>query len=343
MKKPISYFYGSFASAIIGVIFGFWFAGMSGAWTVFVLAVLETSLSLDNAVVNAQVLGNWNRKWRQMFIYIGLPIAVFGMRLLFPILIVSVTTDRGILETYQLAVNAPDDYTSALANAHNLIAAFGGSFLMMVAFTFFFDEEKENHWLPVEKSCANIVKRFELGDIVPTGYFSLITIIFVGIASLTCSGTERILFCIAGLSGLATYLIVKGAAHKLSANKESGAVIAQGIGGLLYLEVLDASFSFDGVVGAFAISNNLFIIMAGLGVGAMFVRSLTLFLVDKGTLSEYRYLENGAFWAIFALAIIMLVSVKVEIPDWFTGFIGAGFIAAALSSSILDNKKSVTA
>jgi hypothetical protein len=102
---------------------------------------------------------------------------------------------------------------------------------------------------------------------------------------------------------------------------------------------LDASFSFDGVVGAFAITNNLFIIMIGLGVGAMFVRSLTIMLVDKGTLSEYRYLEHGAFYAIGILAAIMFAGTIKHIPEVVTGLLGALFIALSLFSSILYNKK----
>jgi hypothetical protein len=111
------------------------------------------------------------------------------------------------------------------------------------------------------------------------------------------------------------------------------------MGMFLYLEVLDASFSFDGVVGAFAITNNLFIIMIGLGIGAMFVRSLTIMLVEKGTLSEFRYLEHGAFYAIGILAIIMFANTIFHIPEVITGLIGAAFIGLSLWSSIRYNQK----
>ena len=106
----------------------------------------------------------------------------------------------------------------------------------------------------------------------------------------------------------------------------------------LYLEVLDASFSFDGVIGAFAITQDIFIIAVGLGVGAMYIRSLTVYLVRKGTLSEYVYLEHGAHWAIGALAAILLVSIKYEVPEVVTGLIGVGFIGAAFCSSLIRNR-----
>lgn len=101
---------------------------------------------------------------------------------------------------------------------------------------------------------------------------------------------------------------------------------------------MDASFSFDGVIGAFALSTNLFIIALGLGIGAMFVRSLTIMLVKKSTMAEYRYLEHGAFWAILALAVMMFISVRVDIPEVITGLIGAGLIGIALLSSLRWNK-----
>jgi uncharacterized protein len=110
----------------------------------------------------------------------------------------------------------------------------------------------------------------------------------------------------------------------------------------IYLEVLDASFSFDGVVGAFAITHNLFIIMIGLGVGAMYVRTLTIILVEKGTLLEFRYLENGAFYAIGILSLIMFSGTVIHIPEIFTGLIGIILIGMSLVSSILYNRREKT-
>jgi len=107
----------------------------------------------------------------------------------------------------------------------------------------------------------------------------------------------------------------------------------------LYLEVIDASFSFDGVVGAFAISQNIFVIAAGLGIGAMYIRSLTVFLVRRGTLSEYIYLEHGAHYAIGALAIILAISIETDVPQIITGLVGVAFIGLALLSSIRQRRR----
>lgn len=332
MRKSASYFYGSFVILFLAVPFGYWLNGWAGAWTVAILAVLETSLSLDNAVVNASVLNGWDQKWRKLFLMVGLPIAVFGMRLIFPILIVSATTGFGMWESLQMAIHKPDDYAKALLASHHQVAAFGGTFLMMVALQFFMDEEKNLHWLaPLERVFAKLGK-YEVA--VEAG----ITLAILMASATILSGNEKTEFIVAGIYGFLTYIGAKGIGQLLSGEEGSGNVVAQGVGGLLYLEILDASFSFDGVIGAFALSNNLFIIMAGLGVGAMFVRSLTIYLVDKGTLGEYRYLEHGAFWAIAALSIIMFVGVSVEIPETVTGLIGAVLIGLSFWSSAHANR-----
>ncbi len=147
---------------------------------------------------------------------------------------------------------------------------------------------------------------------------------------------EAMTFLTAGIFGLLTYIAVHAVGVLLEGDGDAatGAAARSGFAAFLYLEVLDASFSFDGVIGAFALSNNLFIIALGLGIGAMFVRSMTIMLVDKGTLTQYRYLEHGAFYAILALAAIMLLSVRFEIPETVTGLIGATLIGLSFWASV---------
>ncbi len=106
----------------------------------------------------------------------------------------------------------------------------------------------------------------------------------------------------------------------------------------LYLEVLDASFSFDGVIGAFAVTNQIFWMALGLGIGAMYVRSLTVYLVRQGTLDDYIYLEHGAHYAIGALSVILLVTVKYQINEVITGLVGVVLIALSFWSSLRRNR-----
>lgn len=337
MKRSLfSYFWGSFTGLVLAVAAGFWIgssgglvAGISAALAVLLLSVLETSLSFDNAVVNAAVLKHWNQFWRNLFLWVGLPIAVFGMRLIFPILIVSLTTGLGFLASFGLALTDPGQYAHALASAHHQIAAFGGIFLLMVGFEFFIDAEKREHWIPFLERLLSRLGTYQ------KAFGAALALIVLLLTSGALEGVERHEFVVAGVLGLIVYVGTKFLGELLSGNKEAGKqIVAQGVGGLLYLEVLDASFSFDGVVGAFALSSNIWIIMLGLGVGALFVRSLTIYLVDEGTLEKFAHLEHGAFWAIIALAVLMLAGVSIHIPEIITGLIGAALIGLSIYTSL---------
>ncbi|MFA9216460.1 MAG: DUF475 domain-containing protein [Sphingomonadaceae bacterium] len=320
---------------------------LQAVWIAAVLGVMEVSLSFDNAVVNASVLRHWDAFWQKLFLTVGIVVAVFGMRLLFPLLIVAVATGLGLVEVWQMATATPEVYSMHLTNAHAQVAAFGGAFLLLVFLNFLFDEEKELHWLGwVEQKFGQ------------HGTESLAILLTLG-AVYGCAGlvseTEKYSVLAAGVVGVVVYLTVGWISTLLEGEQPdddddvtetgvgpvvSGAVKGS-IGGFMYLEVLDASFSFDGVIGAFAITSDVVIIMLGLAIGAMFVRSLTVFLVHKGTLDEYVYLEHGAHYAIGILALIMLASVKYHIPEWFTGLSGVAFIAVSLWSSVRYKQRAV--
>lgn len=303
----------------------------------FILSLLEISISFDNAIVNATVLKKMTPLWQHRFITWGMLIAVFGMRILFPLIVVSVAATISPLEALKLATLYPDDYSKLMLKAHIPVSSFGGSFLMMVALKYFFDSNKETHWIRViEKPLIKLGKMeaIEIG----------IVILFLAFMMKALPQHEQISFISSGLMGLLTYIIVDGLGGLLSLDesqsiKNSQSLHKASLMMFLYLEVLDASFSFDGVIGAFAISNNLFIIAIGLGIGAMFVRSLTIMFVRQNTLSEFRYLEHGAFYAIFSLSIIMFLNTIIHIPETITGVIGAAFIGFSLISSIKDKGK----
>lgn len=312
--------------------------GVAAVTLVLLLGVMEVSLSFDNAVVNASVLKEMDAKWRQIFLTVGILIAVFGMRLLFPILVVSVATGSGMWSVLQLALSQPEEYARHLGDAHTGIAAFGGMFLLLVFLSFLFDEGKELHWLgKIEELLSKMGKLDSVGIVVALG------VLLVTQAFMPLDMAQRLSIMVAGAGGVALYVAVDSLGGFFEGEEEAGSVGAiakrSGVMGFLYLEVLDASFSFDGVIGAFAVTRDVVIIMLGLAIGAMFVRSLTVYLVEKGTLDEYVFLEHGAHYAIGALAFIMLGSIVWHISEVVTGLIGVGFIVAALGSSILYNKR----
>lgn len=325
----------------LAVAYGWWLTGSASAtlalvWIVTVLSILEISLSFDNAVVNATVLAEMDDIWQRRFLTWGMVIAVFGMRIVFPLAIVAIAAGIGPVEALKLSLNEPARYEAIVSGAHVGIAGFGGAFLAMVGLSFFFDGEKEVHWIRwIEEklSLVSNVKAAEIGLLMVVLY----------LISLLLDATEAHTFIVSGMLGIVAFIAVEAIGTILEmreeAQKAAGAVIRSGLGGFLYLNVLDASFSFDGVIGAFALSNNMVIIALGLSIGAMFVRSMTIMLVQKGTLAEYRYLEHGAFWAIIALGGIMLASARFHIPESVTGLIGAAMIGLSLWWSIRHRRR----
>lgn len=307
--------------------------GLQAVFIVLVLWVLEISLSFDNAVVNATVLEQMEPKWQKRFLTRWIAIAVFGMRIIFPLVIVAIVGQINPIAALTLAISDPIQYANLLTSSHIVIAWFGGAFLFMVAIKFFLDIEKKSHWLwPIEKFLYKIGE-LESAEII----VGLIVVFFV---SRLLHWGEMIQFLSSAIRGIIIYSIVDSFAEFLKKRQKSMRVIAKaGLSLFIYLEVLDASFSFDGVIGAFALSKNIFIIALWLGIWAMFVRSLTILLVKKGTLTKYKYLEHGAFRAILSLAIIMFISTTHHVPEVLTGLLGAGIIGIAFRSSVRANKK----
>lgn len=353
----------SFVVTALALVTALFYGGPEALFLCLILAVLEVSLSFDNAVVNAKVLERMSEAWQKIFLTVGVLIAVFGMRLVFPLLVVSVTAGLGPIEAVRLAmekgdVHEPGSYGYILAEAHPQIAAFGGLFLLML-FLDFVLSDREITWLSwIERPLARAGKLANLSVVIAA--------IALVLASELLAEDPHIVL-LSGVLGMITYLAVNGLGSlfedsdmldddvsdedagddsaPLTGRPNGPTTLAKATGKagfflFLYLEVLDASFSFDGVIGAFAITADPIIIALGLGfIGAMFVRSITIFLVRKGTLAEYVYLEHGAHWAIGALATILLLSIKWHINEVVTGLIGVVFIGAAFWSSLRHRRR----
>lgn len=305
----------------------------TAVWVTLVLSVMEVTLSFDNAVVNAAVLKEMDEWWRKLFLTLGILIAVFGMRLVFPVVIVAVATGDGLIEVSRLALENPDAYSQHLHDHHVSIASFGGMFLLLVCLRFLFDHERELHWLG--RFEAGLAK---LGRLHAFELAVALSVLLIMQFTLDIPPEKQLTSLVAGVLGIVLFVLVDSvdAFFELVSEVRGGGGMAKraGLAGFLYLEVLDASFSFDGVIGAFAITRDVVIIMLGLGVGAMFVRSLTVYLVHRGTLDEYVFLEHGAHYAIGALAVIMLLSVSMHVPEAVTGLIGLAFILVSVWSSV---------
>ncbi len=341
----IHYFTGSIIVTICGIMAAYLWGehvhggtGLTCVFIAMVLAILEISLSFDNAVVNAMKLEGMSPKWRHRFITWGILIAVFGMRFLFPLLVVSIFARLNILSVLDMALNNVNQYAHYLELTHAPIVTFGGAFLLMLFMDYFTERDKDIHWLkPIELRLQRL-HSFR-------GVCTLTTLLIIGIFLNILPVQIRLSVLMSGIAGIFTYLAIDGLAEWLEKRQEermkecANAVKCSGLVGFLYLELIDASFSLDGVLGAFALSRDIIIITIGLFIGAMFVRSLTIMLVEKKTLDQFLYLEHGAHWAIGTLAILMFVSTMVEVPEVVTGLLGLVFILSALVSSIIHNRK----
>ena len=310
----------------IGFVVAYFLGGFSALYIVFLLSILEISLSFDNAVVNAKVLETMSPLWQRRFITYGIPIAVFGMRFLFPILIVAVAGGYGVVEVFNMALYDHEAYKSILLKVNNLIYAFGGAFLLMVFLDFLFDEGREVKWIESIES-NRVIRKMAQAE-----HTEIIIALSVGLFLTSKYNSASI--ALAYFTGVLLHSILITVDELMNTNG-----VRNGMVGLLYLEVLDASFSFDGVIGAFALSSDIFIIMIGLGIGAIFVRSLTLYMVAHKTLNEYRYLEHGAHYAILALAILMFTKMSMHVDELVVGTIGIFFILISLIHSIMENRK----
>lgn len=214
---------------------------------------MEVSLSFDNAVVNANRLETMNALWRRRFLTWGILIAVFGMRINFPLAIVSIAATISPVKALHIALMEPQTYSALISEAHLSISAFGGVFMLLVALSFFTDTDKSVHWVrPVERLLQKFGRRRGFKVFAAA-------IAVVGVGSILPSH-DRAAFGLAAFTGVNALAAVLVSPRFASDTKKAG------LGGFLYLDVIDASFSFDGIIGSFALTSNLPLIAIGLGI-----------------------------------------------------------------------------
>ncbi|MGF7228974.1 MAG: DUF475 domain-containing protein [Candidatus Saccharibacteria bacterium] len=321
------YWFAAATTIVIWATVG-WKMGISSLFTVIVLTILETTFSADNAVVNSKVLTTLSPKWQKIFMTLGVFIAVFIVRFALPILMVKLSAGISVHQVLDLALHHPHEYAHQLSKAEPAINAFGGAFLIMIALSYFIDYHKKTHWLPfLEKYLGKL------------GRFDNVTVFIMLLASLALYATvdpshHAVVFMATIVAmtlhiGLELLDAIIGKAEDQTSVKHKVGWAA--FAAFAYLEILDASFSLDGVIGAFALTSSVILIIAGLGAGAVWVRAMTVHLVKSQALSKYIYLEHGAHWAIAFLGGVMLLKLyHITLPEWFVGSLGLVFIGLAI-------------
>lgn len=334
-NHPLRIFLFSGLLTLLLGIYTFTSGGPSALWIFTILVILEVTFSFDNAVINSRILSRMSPFWQQLFLTVGIVFAVFVVRFVLPIFIVMISSQLGFGDVINLALNQPDVYSETLHTAAPIINGFGGTFLLMLGISYFMNRNKDLHWLG---RIENLLKK--LGQYESFKIFVMLCVAVV--LYITVESAYREIVLISSIIGTLVHIGLEIFGNYF-ASKQSKARTLVGMAAFasfIYLNVLDASFSLDGVIGAFAITSNVLLIMTGLGAGALWVRSLTVYLTRTGALTKYRYLEHGAHWAILALGVVMLVKLyHVEPPEWFTGSIGLIFVATALLSSVIEKRR----
>jgi hypothetical protein len=321
------------------------YAGATRNWgamaIVGLLAVLEIALSFDNALVNSIYVQRLSPEWQVRFLRYGILVAVLGMRLLFPIAVVSLTGLTNPVHVVVTAFSDPHAYAASLRAVHIPLVVFGGIYLLQIFLNYFLDaEEKDATWLVwLERPLERIGSMTERTALIVSGAAA----VAIGILAAAWS-RHAVSVVVAGASSIALFQLVGYLGGKLAGEAggagEAGASLRDLTGRaavftFLYLELQDSMFSFDGVLGAFAFTLLVVLIMAGLGIGALYVRSMTIHLVESGALQKLRYLGNGAFWAIGILPFSMWFG----FPDYVTGGLSVLLILAAVGHSGVANQR----
>lgn len=314
-------------------------AGWHGFTLVALLTLLEVTFSADNAVVNSKVVATLSPLWQRLFMTVGIIVAVFVVRFLLPIFIVMLGAHLSFTDVVQLALHEPERYAHYLDLASPSINAFGGSFLLLIALSYFIDYQKKTHWLGWLERNLGLLGRFD-------NFTTFVMLVASILLYVTVEAEAQTATLLAAIVAIATHtgLGLLNAFFEQHSHIKAGSKLVgwAGLGAFLYLEVLDMSFSLDGVIGAFAITDSVFLIMAGLGAGAVWIRSMTVHLVRSNTLQKYIYLEHGAHWAIAFLGAVMILKLyHLELPEWIIGMSGLVVIILAIFGSRRPEEKRV--
>jgi hypothetical protein len=289
------------------------------------LVLFETITSIDNAIINAEVLSTMGERARRWFLLWGLLFAVFAIRGLLPWLIVWFSTPAlGPVGALTATFSSDPLVIAAIEQSAPVLLIGGGTFLVFLFFNWLFLETK-NFGLRGERYFAT----------KGVWFFAIVSILLTAIVWFALGKNPMMAF--GAVVGSTAFFIVHGfrqnaelAEHKMLHTSDMSDVSK-----IFYLEVIDATFSIDGVIGAFAFTMAVPLILLGNGIGAFVVRELTLRNVDK--IKRYRYLKNGAMYSILFLGAIMILdSFGIHIPFWVSPAITFGVVGFFLLKSIRE-------
>lgn len=299
---------------------------LSAIITIVGLLVLEVVQSVDNAIVNAHMLKSMSPRARKWFLLWGILTAVFIVRGVLPLLIVWLTAPGITLWQAVMATFGSDPLAhEAMERSSYILLIGGGMFLLLLYFHWLFLEKKDPYFF-----IDRLVKKQH-----GVWFFAISALLLVG---LLWAVHDRPAAMIAAAVGNAVFFILYGFRQTAEAQEHELERTGSDLSKLLFLEVLDMSFSIDGIFGAFAFTTNVGLILIGNGIGAIVVRELTIRGIDK--VNKYRWLKNGAMTSIGFLGAFMIAeSLGVHMPEWLPTVMTLAIVGASFWSSHRHLKK----
>jgi len=302
---------------------------LSIVFIVLGLSLFEIIISIDNAIINAEVLSTTSKKARKWFLFWGFIIAVFMVRGLLPWLILWANNpELGFVGSFAASFSSNPEIAEVIEKSAPILLIGGGTFLLFLFF----------HWIFLEpKHYGLIGERFVHKQGV--WFFAVVSVLLALIVWFAIKINPLMAF--GAVVGSTAFFITHGFkenAEQAEKRMIEGSDKMSDLSKILYLEVIDATFSIDGVLGAFAFTFSIPLILLGNGIGAVVVRQLTISNIER--IKRYKYLKNGAMYSIFALGCIMLLdSFGFHIPNWFSPIVTFGVIGFFFYRSVRELKK----
>src|SRR3989338_3041192 len=295
---------------------------------IFGLVLFEIIISVDNAIINAEVLSTMSKKARKWFLFWGILIAVFLIRGLLPWIIVWASNPSlGFLGSFTASFSSDPEVAKVIEKSAPILLAGGGTFLVFLFF----------HWIFLEPKHYGLVGE-EFIHRQGVWFFAVVSVLLSFIVWQAIKINPLMAF--GAVVGSTAFFITHGFkenAEKMEREMIEGAKMTD-LAKIFYLEVIDATFSIDGILGAFAFTFSIPLILIGNGIGALVVRQLTISNIEN--VKKYKYLKNGAMYSIFALGIVMLAdSFGMHIPQWVSPIVTFAIIGFFFWKSYKEAKK----
>lgn len=277
--------------------------------TILGLILFEVISSIDNAIINADVIATMGKKARRWFLIYGIIFAVFVVRGVLPLVIIWVLNPHFTL--WQVFQSMGDEAVAKSIESTAPILFMGGGVFLVLLFLHWLFLEDKNYGLHLERHVEKIGI-----------WFYAVAAVFLAVLVWYCLeqpdlGSELAFSAVVGSTAFFITHGFKHNAEQQEARLVSGSSAMSDISKILYLEIIDMTFSIDGVLGAFAFTLSIPIILIGNGIGAFVVREITIRGVDK--IKNYLFLKNGAMYSIMVLGVVMIIDgFGLHIPEWLS-------------------------